>query len=259
MAPNSDEEDGDQPEVGLNERMCIVSRKTMAPEDVIRFVRGPDGAVVPDLRRRLPGRGAHVALSRAAVDQAMRRKLFARALRAEVTGPADLGALVDQLLAKSALGALGLARKAGQLVTGAAKVDAAIRSGQALLLVQAREAAPDGIRKMDAARHVAAASGHGTAIPALRLLGADELGLALGGGNVIHAAILAGDAGSAAAKRMQALANYRGESPGSVPGDARKGREGTATETGNEIGAPTERRSRQDEGRGIDPAQEAEA
>lgn len=259
MVSISEEDDGGGSEAGLNERMCVVSRKTMAPEDLIRFVRGPDGAVVPDLRRRLPGRGAHVALSRAAVDEAVRRKLFARAFRAKVTASADLGALVDRLLVRSALGALGLARKAGQLVTGAAKVDAAIRSGRALLLVQASDAAPDGIRKMDAARRAAQASGPGTAIHALRLLNAEELGLALGGGNVIHAAILAGDAGSAAAKRMQALANFRGEGLASVSADARTGRAETATETGNEMGAPTERRSRQDEGRGIDPAQEAEA
>ncbi|MBB4005320.1 hypothetical protein GGR03_004419 [Aurantimonas endophytica] len=246
-------------EAELNDRTCIVSRKAQPPEDLIRFVRGPDGAVVPDLRRRLPGRGAHVAMRRASVDEAVRRKLFGRALKAEVMAAPDLGQMVDGLLAKSALGALGLARKAGQLVTGATKTEAAVRTGRALLLVQASDAAADGLRKLDQARRAAAASRSEPAIAALRLFTSDELGLALGGGNVIHAAILAGDAGSAAAKRMAALDKYRGESPGPVSGDAPFGRGEAATEKLNDTGAPSERRSGQDEGRGIDPAQEAEA
>ncbi|MBC6715260.1 RNA-binding protein [Aurantimonas sp. DM33-3] len=251
------EDAGDEAEVELNDRTCIVSRRTCDPADLIRFVRGPDGAVVPDLRRRLPGRGAHVSLDRTLVDEAVRRKLFARAFRAQVTGPADLGDQVDGLLAKAALGALGLARKAGQLVTGATKVDTAIRSGRALMVIHASDAAPDGIRKLDAARRAVAATG-GTEISSLRLLDADELGLAFGQGNVIHAAILAGGAGSAAATCLRALATYRGEGSGSVSG-APAGSAGHVTDTGNDMGAPLQRRSGQDEGRGLDPAQEAEA
>ena len=241
----------------VNERTCIVSRTTSDPAALIRFVLGPDGAVVPDLKRKLPGRGAHVAMRRAAVDEAVRRKLFARAFRAQVTGPADLGAEVDALLAKAALGSLGIARKAGQLVTGATKVDAAVRSGKAQAVVQACDAAADGLRKIDAARRVAAAGG--LAVPALRLVTADELGLALGGGNVIHAAILAGDAGSAAVTRLMALAKYRGENLGDGSGDADAGGRGTGHEIGNETGSADDRGPGQDEGRGIDLAQEAEA
>jgi len=246
-------------EDAVNDRTCIVSRTVLPADELIRFVRSPDGEAVPDLRRRLPGRGAHVAFSRAAVDAAAKRKLFARAFRAETQVPADLGARVDALLSKSACGALGLARKAGQLVTGAEKVAAAVRSGRAVLLVQAVDAAPDGIRKLDAARHAAAAAGAGNRVPALRLFRSDEMSLALGGVNVIHAAILAGDAGSAARKRLVALAKYRGECPDTACGDAPTERTAGRTETGNDTGAPRERRSRQDEGCGSDPVQEAEA
>ena len=207
---------GPEEDTDVNDRSCIVSRERHDPEELIRFVLGPDGSVVPDLKRKLPGRGAHVALSRAAVDEAAKRKLFARAFKTKTIGPEDLGALVDALLVKSALGALGIARKAGQLVTGATKVDGAIRTGRALLVVQARDAAPDGVRKMDAARRASAYASDEPMTPVARQLSADELGLAFGGGNVIHAAILAGEAGAAAAKRMAALATYRGE--GSVQG-----------------------------------------
>lgn len=195
----------------LPERMCIVSRRATESVELVRFVRAPDGTVVPDLKRRLPGRGAHVALSRAMVDEAVRRRLFGRAFKAQVSGPDDLGERLDALLVKAVQGSLGLARKAGQLVAGAAKVEAALRSGRALALVQASDAAPDGLRKMEGARRAGAASG--SVVPAYRLLSADELGLALDGGNVIHAAVLAGDAGAALAERLRVLATYRGEEP----------------------------------------------
>ncbi|MEF2073804.1 RNA-binding protein [Consotaella aegiceratis] len=201
---------------GLNGRMCIVSRERYPAEALIRFVAGPDGAVVPDLKRRLPGRGAHVEARREAVDLAVKRKLFGRALKAEVKASPTLGAEVDDLLRRGVAGSLGLARKAGQLVTGAAKVDAAIRSGKARAVLHASDAAPDGIRKMEAARRAAASSGG--AIPAFRVLTSDEMGLALGGDNVIHAAVLAGDAGAALLRRLEALSNYRGERPADETG-----------------------------------------
>lgn len=207
--PAADDLDGDE---ALNGRTCIVTRQSLEAADLIRFVRDPENRVVPDLARRLPGRGAHVSFSREAVETAVKRRLFARAFRSEVETPADLGAMVDRLLVRQVAGSLGLARKAGQLVTGAAKVEAAMRSGRALGLVQACDAAEDGLRKIDAARR-AGERGTGRPIPGFRLLGADEISLALGGWNVIHAAILAGDAGSAVLKRLEALAKYRGESP----------------------------------------------
>ncbi|RFC62921.1 RNA-binding protein [Fulvimarina endophytica] len=216
----------DEEELVLNDRTCIVSRDTMEPDRLIRFVRAPDGSVVPDLRRRLPGRGAHVVCERAAVDEAMRRKLFARAFRAPVTGPADLGADLDRLLAKSALGALGIAKKAGQLVTGTAKVEAAARSGQAIFVLHAREASEDGRRKVTGARYAGADGVMEDAIPAASPFFGEELDLALGGGNVIHAAILYGDAGSAAERRLVALLTYRGEWPGAGDTDLRTDTQG---------------------------------
>lgn len=196
----------------MNDRTCIVTRQARAPEDLIRFVAGPDGTVVPDLRRNLPGRGCWVTAERRHVDKAAGRNLFARALRAPVNVPDDLGGMVDDLLARAALGALGLARKAGAVAMGAAKVDACIRSGRARAVLHAREASQDGIRKITAARRATALAG-GAETNAYRLFSQAELGLALGGANVIHAALLENDAGKAAAKRVVALDRYRGGSP----------------------------------------------
>lgn len=196
----------------MSERTCIVTRRAGEPEGLLRFVAGPDMAVVPDLKRKLPGRGCWVGAERVHVDEAARRNLFARALKAKVTPPADLGAMVDRLMAQAALGSLGLARKAGQVALGAAKVEAAVRSGKALLVLHALEASPDGVRKIDQARRATVHLG-GPDIPAWKLFCEAELGLALGGTNVIHAAVLAADAGKAVLKRVVALDRYRGGSP----------------------------------------------
>ena len=196
----------------MAERTCIVTRQVGEPDRLIRFVAGPDLSVVPDLKRNLPGRGCWVTASRSHVDQAVRKKLFRRALKAEVLADPDLGSLVDQLLAKSALGAILMARKAGQFVTGASKCDAAVRSGQAVAVLHAHEAAPDGVRKLDQARR-AVEYMDGPVIPAFKLFPEAELGLAIGGANVIHAAVLDGKAGRAAVRRIVALQEYR-EGPG---------------------------------------------
>lgn len=196
----------------MNDRTCIVSRRPAGPDELVRFVVGPDGTVVPDLKRSLPGRGCWVTADREHVDKAVKKGAFARALKAQVTVPPDLGGMVDRLLAKSALGALGLARKAGAVALGATKVEAAVRSGAALLVLHATEASEDGLRKIAQARRATAHIG-GPEIRAYKLFSEQELGLALGGTNVIHAAVLAGDAGRMAEKRMVALDRYRGGSP----------------------------------------------
>jgi predicted RNA-binding protein YlxR (DUF448 family) len=194
------------------ERTCIVTRKTAEPDDLIRFVAGPDSAVVPDLKRNLPGRGCWVTADRKHVDAAAKKNLFARALKAEAKAGPELGGMVDTLLEKAALGAIGLARKAGAIALGAAQVESAIRSGKAIGVLHAAEASPDGLRKMAQARRATVHLG-GPAIPAWKLFAERELGLALGAANVIHAAVLAGDAGKAALKRIVALDRYRGGTP----------------------------------------------
>ena len=120
--------------------------------------------------------------------------------------------MVDGLLARSALGMLGLARKAGAIALGATKVESAVRSGLALFVLHATEASDDGVRKISQARRATVHLG-GPAVLAYKLFSEAELSLALGGTNVIHAAVLAGDAGRAVQKRMVALDRYRGGSP----------------------------------------------
>src|SRR6185295_11150150 len=122
-------------------RQCAVSRAHKPPEELIRFVAGPDGAIVPDLARRLPGRGVWVDATREAVAEAVRRKAFAKSLKQNVSVPADLPDLVERLLQKRLAEAVSLANKAGLLVAGFAKVEELIEAGQAVALIHAADAA----------------------------------------------------------------------------------------------------------------------
>src|SRR5690348_8182333 len=108
------------------ERRDIVSGEVMDEAALIRFVAGPDGLVVPDLARKLPGRGLWVAATREAVETAARKNLFARAAKAQLRAPGDLAPQVEILLRKRLLSALGLARKAGDTTSGFEKVPAVL-------------------------------------------------------------------------------------------------------------------------------------
>ena len=187
---------------------------------MIRFVAGPDGTVVPDLKRRLPGRGVWVTNSRDTVGEAVRRKAFARGLKAAVRADDDLPEQVERLLADAALRSLSMARKAGALVTGSAKIDGLIRTDECAVLIHARDAAADGTRKLDQA---VTAVGHmdGRDVAVTTPFTVDELSAVLGMHNVVHAALRRGWAGEGAHRDLEALAIYRGEAdppPSEAPG-----------------------------------------
>jgi uncharacterized protein len=207
------------------ERSCLVTRTVRPPAEMIRFVVGPDGAVVPDLRARLPGRGAWVTATREAVAEAMKRGLFKRAFKRGDLGVApDLADGIDRLLKQDLLGALSLANKAGAVVTGFAKVEAAIgdKAGIAAL-IHAAEAAEDGRRKLAGALRRSGAEAI-FAIPAIDDLSTLELDMALGRDHVIHAALVAGAGSTGCLARWRRLRTYRGQSAldalGPTPPDA---------------------------------------
>ena len=184
-------------------RRCVLTRARRPKDELIRFVLGPDGTIVPDLKERLPGRGVWLTAAHDTIADAAKRNVFARALKAEAKTPEGLSAQVDRLLAEAALSALSLANKAGETVFGHAKVEEAIARGRVLALIHAKEAALDGCRKLDGK---ARGMGDGSPVTAVRALSTDELGLASGRTNVIHAALIQGGAARkflAAAARLE--------------------------------------------------------
>src|SRR4029077_5955153 len=59
-------------------RMCAVTREVRPIDELIRFVVSPQGEVIPDLKRKLPGRGLWVSASHRAVAEAVRRNQFSK-------------------------------------------------------------------------------------------------------------------------------------------------------------------------------------
>ncbi len=182
----------DQDEAGDSPlRLCAVSRTQKSPDDLIRFVLGPEDTIAPDLARRLPGRGVWVDATRSAVAVAARQKVFARSLKKAVSLPDDLPGLVERLMVKRLREAVSIANKAGLLVAGFAKVDELIDSGQAAVLIHAADGAQDGTAKLD--RKFKALVGPEAAEAAtLNELTGPELDLAIGRSNVVHAAACRG-------------------------------------------------------------------
>lgn len=198
------------PDEGMNGRTCIATREAGTPDTLIRFVATPDGIVVPDLKRQLPGRGCWIGVERSRIETAMAKNLFARALRRPVTVPADLADQVDRLLVAQVTGMMNLARKAGQFVFGTMKVDTAVRSGAALAVFHSLDAAPDGVRKISQARKAWHLGMETEAeIPSFQLFGGAEMEQLMGQNAFIHAAALAGQAGEGVVKRANLLERYR--------------------------------------------------
>ncbi|PKQ09683.1 MAG: hypothetical protein CVT73_01370 [Alphaproteobacteria bacterium HGW-Alphaproteobacteria-12] len=173
-------------------RRCIVSGESGGKDGLIRFVLDPQGQVVPDLAQKLPGRGFWVTGRRETVEKAVAKGHFAKAAQAQVIADPGLAGLVERLLARRAADALGLARKAGALETGFEKVLTAITRGRVACLIEARDGAQDGRRKLEQRARVMKEQGILADVPVLSPLWADEMGLALGRGNVIHAALIQG-------------------------------------------------------------------
>jgi predicted RNA-binding protein YlxR (DUF448 family) len=211
------------------DRLCIATRSVRPVGDLIRFVAGPDG-LVPDLKRRLPGRGVWVTARRQSVTDAVRRGAFKRSLKGDVTVPSDLADLVDRLLVRAALDAMSIAQKAGEIVCGFAKTEAAIARANVTALLHASDASADGVQKLTAAlkrRH----DGEIESFPRIRTFTSAELDLAFGRANVVHAALLAGRAGETLLARWRDLERFR-------TNESTAGRNNT--ETGAPMAAPRE-------------------
>lgn len=184
------------------ERRDLVSHEVMDESRLIRFVAGPDGQVVPDLGRKLPGRGLWVEASRASIETAVKKNGFTRAAKTKLTAPADLADVVERLLFRRCLDQLGLARREGVLISGFEKSAANLRAGKVAWVVEAADGSADGRGKILAlARHQTA-----------KVCGAftvDDLSLALGLENAIHAVLLAGGRADRWTIEVERLAGFR--------------------------------------------------
>lgn len=232
------DEDGDSgPDRAAVARMCIVTREVLPVAGLIRFVAGPDGAVVPDIRNRLPGRGVWVTSSSDILRKAIARKAFSRSLKANVTVPADLESLVADLLRKNALQMLSLANKAGAVTSGFAKIEG-IKSSL-LALVQASDGSQAEIARL---QRVSRGKARGKRDPVvMRAFAANELGLSIGREHVIHAALTVHEAASVFLDRALRFVEFQADSPAKPQQALASGLSGVSefslqNEAGGEVG-----------------------
>jgi predicted RNA-binding protein YlxR (DUF448 family) len=198
-------------EARVPERTCVLTRRKATKAELIRLALSPDGEVAPDVRARAPGRGAWIGVGRAELDAANAKgKLKAALQRAFKTNdlrvPTNLGERTEHALRKTALDRLGMEARAGNLINGAGKVEAAARAGKVHLLVHALDASEDGRRRMDQAWRVGGGGQEGLTRRVIFPEGRTILSMALGRENVVHVALT----DPAAASRVQhALARWR--------------------------------------------------
>ena len=188
----------------LNPRTCIVTREELAPEQMIRFVLDLENCVVPDLRRKLPGRGVWVSAKRASIVEGVKKGAFARGFKRAVTVDPELPDLVGRLLKAQATSALGIAKKAGLVVSGFSKVEAALQKEDIALMIHARDASKDSTGKL---ARMAEAMEQEYQTDSETWSG-EELDSAIGGLNVTHLVVIHGGASQALASAMLRLNNY---------------------------------------------------
>jgi uncharacterized protein len=218
-------DNGPRTEKSATLRMCAVSREVRPIDELIRFVVSPSGEVIADLKRKLPGRGLWVSASHRAVAEAVRRHQFGRGFKRDVRVATTLATDTGALLVRSAVEALAMAAKAGQVLSGFGKVETALQGrgdkSAVQALIHASDGAMDGIRKLDAlARQNRGNTAESREIPIVTALTSAELDLALGRANVIHAALLAGPASRTFLSRSQTLVRYRSADDDKTAGTA---------------------------------------
>lgn len=202
-------------------RMCALTRQVRPIDELIRFVVAPTGEVVADLKRKLPGRGLWISGSRSAVAEAARRGVFNKGFKRDIRLPETFADDLERLMVSGVIEALAMTAKAGLAIAGFAKVENALKRGQATALIHALDGAADGIRKLNGTA-LTLSEGFDGEFPVLSVLTSAELDLALSRSNVIHAALLDGPAGKTFLSRCHALARFRANAPGETAKTAAK-------------------------------------
>jgi len=119
------------------QRSCLGCHVTRDRDSLIRYVLSPQGEVVADLEARLPGRGAYTCVDSRCLKTAVERRLFNRSFKRDVTvlPPDAMVARVSDLMRARILGYIGLANRAGKVVSGSSLVCDALRGKNAPELV----------------------------------------------------------------------------------------------------------------------------
>lgn len=164
-------------------RTCLVTKEEKPKEELLRFTLTFDRQVVPDFKKKLPGKGFYLTNSKSLLEQAIAKKTFSKLGKKTVVAE-NLPEMVTNILRTNSLNALNLACKAGVLVTGLEKVKEKLGKGKVAFLLEAADAGSDGHDK------IVTAAGN---VEILTLFKIEELDQALNRINTVHAALLQGE------------------------------------------------------------------
>ncbi len=184
-------------------RRCIASGERLPQDRMIRFVLDPEGQVTPDLRAKLPGRGMWVSADRKSVDLALKKSLFAKAMRMRATAAPDLSDRLETLLAGRCIDILSLARRAGQAIAGFEKVRSALAEADTAVFVTAGDGAEDGRKKL---------LNRVGSMPVVDVLARTELAHAFGRADCVHAVLKRGGLAVQFLTETGRLSGFRSES-----------------------------------------------
>jgi uncharacterized protein len=190
------------------ERLCAVTRQCLDSKALIRFVLSPDAVIVPDLDRRLPGRGVWIGCDRRLVERAVATQVFSKSLKVKADAPANLAERVDGLIAKRTAAALSLANKAGLVIAGFEKIFAALDKGPVRAVLHGTDAAADGRSKIDR-KYKAIQASRGVSATIVDVLTIAQMSLAIGRGSVVHAALTPGGLSDRFLEEAERLRRYR--------------------------------------------------
>ena len=189
---------------GRSVRQCAVTRVRLAPDALVRFVRGPDGTVVPDGFGKLPGRGAWILADRKILETGLQSDVFSKAFKASSRPMDGLADEVERQLVQRCTGLLGMAKKSGVAVLGFDQVRDYIRKQEPGLLLEASDGAEDGRNKV----HFLAKAIYED-VEVAGALSSAELGMAFGRQHVVHALLEYGSLSDAFAVAYRRLTGFR--------------------------------------------------
>ena len=154
-------------------RTCLVTGEEKNKEELLRFTLTPDRQVIPDFKKKLPGKGFYITNSRAVLAQAVSKNVFKKFGKNTKVDP-NLGETVENIWEN-------------------------LQKGRVAFIIEAADAGSDGNAK------IRAAAGN-TEI--LTLFEVEELDKALNRTNTVHAAVLKGGMAEMVRSQLRKWQNF---------------------------------------------------
>lgn len=212
-ATSPDVKDGVQnfkPKKTDDTRKCVATGLALEKACMLRFVVSPDNMVTPDIKAKLPGRGAWVTAEKTSIEQVITKGLFNKAFKHKVKIIDDMPDLISDLLKKDVFDVLSICRKTGDLQMGHLKAEESIVSGRTRIYVVANDAGKDTRKKLTAKlRTIVAKKGKKCYI--IDHFSSAELVKCLGQEKVIHVAIKSGPMAMTLLAKIEKWDRYNGQ------------------------------------------------